>query len=147
MSAQPLAAGAPLLRVESLRKAFGGVRAVDDVSFHIAQGETLGLVGESGCGKSTTGRLVLRLIEPTSGKVEIEGRDILSSTPDLIGEVPRLRTIPGTLPSLYELPPGCRFAPRCGRRVEACEAGRPATQEIAPGHFAACIRAREGASA
>jgi peptide/nickel transport system ATP-binding protein/oligopeptide transport system ATP-binding protein len=72
---------------------------------------------------------------------------LLSSTPDLIGEVPRLRTIPGTLPSLYELPPGCRFAPRCGRRVEACEAGRPATQEIAPGHFAACIRAREGASA
>ena len=72
---------------------------------------------------------------------------LLSSTPDLICEVPRLRTIPGTLPSLYELPPGCRFAPRCGRRVEACEAGRPATQEIAPGHFAACIRAREGASA
>jgi peptide/nickel transport system ATP-binding protein/oligopeptide transport system ATP-binding protein len=72
---------------------------------------------------------------------------LLSSTPDLVGEVPRLRTIPGTLPSLYELPPGCRFAPRCGRRVEACEAGRPAAQEIAPGHFAACIRAREGASA
>ncbi|MFM8989499.1 MAG: ABC transporter ATP-binding protein, partial [Alphaproteobacteria bacterium] len=72
---------------------------------------------------------------------------LLASTPDLIGEVPRLRTIPGTLPSLYELPAGCRFAPRCDRRVEACEAGRPATQEIAPGHFAACIRAREGASA
>jgi len=72
---------------------------------------------------------------------------LLASTPDLVGEVPRLRTIPGTLPSLYELPPGCRFAPRCDRRVEACESGRPATQEIAPGHFAACIRAREGASA
>ena len=70
---------------------------------------------------------------------------LLSSTPDLVGEVPRLRTIPGTLPSLYELPPGCRFAPRCSRRVEACDAGRPATQEIAPGHIAACIRAREGA--
>ncbi len=71
---------------------------------------------------------------------------LLSSTPDLVGEVPRLRTIPGTLPSLYELPPGCRFAPRCGRRVEACEAGRPATREVAPGHVVACIRAGEGAA-
>ena len=68
---------------------------------------------------------------------------LLSSTPDLIGEIPRLRTIPGTLPSLYELPPGCRFAPRCHRRVPACDGGRPATLDIAIGHRVACLRALE----
>lgn len=52
------------------------VRAVDGVSFDIFEGETLGLVGESGCGKSTTGRLILRLIKPTSGEVFLEGRNI-----------------------------------------------------------------------
>ncbi len=59
-----------------LQRAGGTVFAVDGVSFSIARGETLGLVGESGCGKSTVGRTILRLIEPTGGSIRIDGRDI-----------------------------------------------------------------------
>lgn len=76
-----------LLKVRNLKKYFpvrgglfskivGYVKAVDGVSFDIKKGETLGLVGESGCGKTTAGRTILRLLEPTAGEVEIDGKDI-----------------------------------------------------------------------
>jgi oligopeptide transport system ATP-binding protein len=82
----------PLLEVEALEKRFhlGGtwlgrrrrvIRAVDGVNFVLEAGETLGLVGESGCGKSTTGRLILRLIEPSGGRIRFEGRDLVTLTP------------------------------------------------------------------
>ena len=70
-----------ILDVRHLKKYFktgkGLLHAVDDISFTIERGKTLGLVGESGCGKSTTGRAILRLIEPTSGEVYFEGQDIV----------------------------------------------------------------------
>src|SRR2546422_1688732 len=79
-----------LLEVENLKVYFpiksgivldrhvGDVRAVDDVSFDIRRGETLGLVGESGCGKSTVGRTLLRLYKPTAGRIVFDGQDITS---------------------------------------------------------------------
>jgi oligopeptide/dipeptide ABC transporter ATP-binding protein len=82
-------ANGTLLEVEHLRKFFpirrgvfsrvvGHVKAVDNVSFRVGRGETLGLVGESGCGKTTVGRSILRLIEPSAGTVAFDGRDLLA---------------------------------------------------------------------
>ncbi len=90
--AAPLANG-PLLEVRDLKKHFpivkglfsrpsGTVYAVDGVSFSIGPGETLGLVGESGCGKSTVGRTVLKLLEPTAGRIFVRGDDITDHAPD-----------------------------------------------------------------
>ncbi|MCB2028874.1 MAG: ABC transporter ATP-binding protein, partial [Rhodoferax sp.] len=83
-------AAAPLVQVRGLKMYFpiysgllrrhtGDVKAVDGVSFDIPSGETLGLVGESGCGKSTCARAVLRLYEPTAGTITIDGRDITAA--------------------------------------------------------------------
>ena len=85
--------GEPLLSVRNLKKYFpitqgilfqhkiGQVHAVDDISFDVYPGETLGLVGESGCGKSTTARVVTKLLEPTSGSIKFEGTDITNMKP------------------------------------------------------------------
>ncbi len=74
--------GKTILEVQNLTKYFstpaGQLHAVDGVSFSIEEGKTLGIVGESGCGKSTTGRCILKLIEPTSGKIIFDGEDITS---------------------------------------------------------------------
>lgn len=68
----------PITRGIIFQKQIGAVHAVDDISFDIHRGETLGLVGESGCGKSTTGRTIIQLYRPTSGKVYFEGVDLVS---------------------------------------------------------------------
>jgi oligopeptide/dipeptide ABC transporter ATP-binding protein len=100
----------PLLRVDQVRKHFaltrgllfmktiGHVKAVDGVSFTIAPGETLGLVGESGCGKTTTARLILRLEQPTSGRVWLDGQDIHA----LEGEA--LRAYRATVQAVFQDP-------------------------------------------
>lgn len=82
----------PLLKVQGLKKYFpirsgifgqvtGQVKAVDDVSFYVNEGETLGIVGESGCGKSTTGRMLMRLLEPTEGSIEFQGQNLAKLSP------------------------------------------------------------------
>ena len=98
-----------LLEVENLKKYFpvkkgilsrtvGYVRAVDGVSFTLDRGETLGLVGESGCGKTTVGRSILRLIEPTDGRVVFNGKNLL----DLDRE--ELRNIRASLQIIFQDP-------------------------------------------
>ena len=83
-----------------LRRKIAEVKAVDDVSFHVKRGETLGLVGETGCGKTTTGRCILRLYTPTGGKIIFEGQDI-SSFPEK-----EFRSVRRRMPLIFQDPQG-----------------------------------------
>ena len=95
----------PLIEVRGLKMYFpitsgifrtkvGDVKAVDNVSFSIFEGETLGLVGESGCGKTTCGRAVLRLYEPTAGSVMIDGEDVLAASPNKLRKMrPKMQMV------------------------------------------------------
>src|ERR1700761_6680890 len=72
----------PIKRGVIFQKQIGAVKAVDGVSFDVRQGETLGIVGETGCGKSTTARLLCRLMDPTSGTITFDGRDVGAQSGD-----------------------------------------------------------------
>ena len=158
---------APVLQVDGLVKHFpihggllqrrvGAVKAVDGVSFAIRRGETLGLVGESGCGKSTIGKVVLKLIEPTAGRiVELTDKRTLftqplhpyteallsaATAPDPKRRRQRKRIVQGDVPSPANPPPGCHFHTRCLYATAECRVTAPPLLEVAPGHHVACLR-------
>ncbi len=155
----------PLVRVHGLRKYFGDgaqpVRAVDDVSFSIYAGETLGLVGESGSGKSTIGRLLLRLLDPTTGEICYDGQDLarlsqhelrpLRSKMQIIFQDPyaslnprmRIRQILGEALDTHGLAPGAARAARIAELLELV--GLPADcAERYPHEFSGGQRQRIG---
>ena len=87
---------APALRISNLTKDFGGLRAVDDVSFQIGEGEFVGLIGPNGCGKTTTFNCISGLLEISSGKIEVLGQDATGMRPDQIQSLGLTRTFQHT---------------------------------------------------
>ena len=144
---------APLLSVSGLTKHFpvkrgvvfqstvGKVRAVDGLTFDVAPGETLALVGESGCGKSTTGRMVLRLIEATEGSIRFAGRDVRALDRRALRDLRRDMQIIFQDP-YASLNPRLTVGDTLAEplRLHGLATG-PALREIAPGHRAACWKA------
>lgn len=86
----------PALRVSGLTKDFGGLRAVDDISFEVGQGEFVGLIGPNGCGKTTTFNCISGLLEMTAGRVEVHGKDTSGMRPDEIQKLGLTRTFQHT---------------------------------------------------
>ena len=150
-----------LLEVKNLKQHFDipngfmkslKLKAVDDVTFEIKEGETLGLVGESGCGKTTVGRTILQLYKPTAGEVCERGtadeifynpkheytKGLMRSIPTVSDDDRRLEPIGGTPVDLLNMPDGCPFAPRCDRAMKVCLSHKAKEIMINENHAASC---------
>ena len=149
----------PLLAVEKLRKHYLSpkpwigkgrppIQAVDDVSFTVERGETLALVGESGCGKTTTAKSVVRLVEPTSGSVKLEGEELTTLSAERMRQ--RRKDLQIVFQDPYasldpRLAAGEIVAEPLRNFAEArCRAEQPAFVVDKRGHGAACFAAEEG---
>ena len=144
-----------------LQRKVGTVKAVDGVSFHLRKGETLGLVGESGCGKTTVGRTILRLLEPTGGNVLFDGRDVLAMPAAELRQIrrrmqiifqdpggslnPRMRVghIVGEPLEVHGLAKGDELREEVGRLLERCGLWRGAADRY-PHEFSGGQRQRIG---
>ena len=135
----------PALRVSDLTKDFGGLRAVDGVSFHVDEGEFVGLIGPNGCGKTTTFNCVSGMLEATSGSVEVLGQDATGMRPEQIQNLGLTRTFQHTrlwremtvIENLL-VPPRHQFAPNY--LLSLLRPGSRSAEKKAPGRCLFGIR-------